>query len=259
MPVDICLLGPLEVRHAGSVISLGAPKERVLLVLLALNTGRVVAIDELVDVLWSEDPPESAAASVRVLVSRLRKTFAAAGCAEVIRTQSPGYVLDADLVVVDADRFEKLAGQGRAQLAAGAVMDALATLEQALALWHGERLAESGSERLMGEAARLAERRLATLEARIDAQLADGRHTELVAELENLCRRHPLRERLWSQRMLALYRCGRQADALAAYQELRTTLADELGLDPSSELRKLGARDPGARALARCGHVRRDG
>ena len=239
MRVDICLLGPLEVWHAGSVISLGAPKERVLLVLLALNTGRVVAIDELVDVLWGEDPPESAAASVRVLVSRLRKTFAAAGCAEVIRTQSPGYVLVADLAVVDADRFEELAGQGRAQLAAGAAVDASATLEQALALWHGERLAESGTERLMGEAARLAERRLATLEARIDAQLADGRHAELVAELENLCSRHPLRERLWSQRMLALYRCGRQADALAAYQELRTILADELGLDPNAEMRHL--------------------
>jgi DNA-binding SARP family transcriptional activator len=239
MRVDIRLLGPLEVRHAGSVVSLSAPKERVLLVLLALNLGRVVAIEELVDVLWGEDPPESAAPSVRVLISRLRKTLAAAGCPDVIHTRSPGYVLADDRVFVDVNRFENLVGQGRSQLAAGAARDASETLEQALGLWHGERLAESATEGLMGEAARLAERRLATLEARIDAQLADGRHAELVAELENLCRRHPLRERFWAQRMLALYRCGRQADALTAYHQLRTTLADDLGLDPSAELRHL--------------------
>ena len=108
-------------------------------------------------------------------------------------------------------------------------------------MWRGDRLAEGDNPRLAGEAARLTEARLATLQARIDAELACGRHAELVGELEELCHDHRLREPLWAQRMLALYRCGRQADALAVYQQLRTILADELGLDPSGELRKLEA------------------
>jgi DNA-binding SARP family transcriptional activator len=229
-------------------VPIGAAKERLILVLLALNVGRVVPIDRLVDVVWGEDPPESASVSLRVLVSRLRKTLAAAGCPDVIRTQSPGYLLAADVVELDVDRFESLAIQGRGQLAGTAAAEASVTLRQAFALWRGDRLAESSELRLIGEAARLAEARLAVLEARIDADMTCGRHAELVPELQQLCRAHPLRERLWAQRMLALYRCGRQADALAAYQELRTTLADELGLDPGGELRALErailAQDP---------------
>jgi len=237
--VAVRLLGPLEVQCAGLPVAISAAKERLVLVLLALNAGRVVPVERLVDTVWGEDPPESATLTVRVLVSRLRKTLGAAGYPEVIRTRSPGYVLAADMVDVDVHRFQALAADGSARLAAGSADTAAAALRAALEVWHGDQLAESDGTRLAGEAARLTEARLAVLEARIDADLACGRHTELVSELEELCRRHRLRERLWSQRMLALYRCGRQADALAAYQQLHTTLADELGLDPSDQLRRL--------------------
>ncbi|MGR6966289.1 FxSxx-COOH system tetratricopeptide repeat protein [Geodermatophilus sp. URMC 61] len=242
------LLGPLEVACGDRPVRIGAAKERLLLVLLALNAGRVVTAERLVDALWGEEPPESAGVSLRVLMSRLRKSLAAAGCDAAIRARPPGYVLAGEGVDVDVDRFQALAARGSAQLSAGSARAAAATLRAALALWRGDRLAESSETRLGGEAARLAEARLAAVEARVEADLACGRHAELVGELEELCRAHPLRERLWAQRMLALYRCGRQADALAAGQQLRTILAEELGLDPGSELRRLEtailAQDP---------------
>ncbi|HEX2160013.1 MAG TPA: BTAD domain-containing putative transcriptional regulator, partial [Actinomycetes bacterium] len=233
------LLGPLEVACGNRPVRIGAAKERLILVLLALNAGRVVSAERLIDALWGEDPPESAGVSLRVLISRLRKGLAAVGCDAAIHARPPGYVLAGDEVDVDVDRFEALAARGSAQLSAGSVRAAAAALRAALALWRGERLAESSETRLGGEAARLAEARLTAVQARIDADLACGRHAELIGELEQLCRVHRLRERLWAQRMLALYRCGRQADALAAGQQLRTLLADELGLDPGSELRRL--------------------
>ncbi len=210
------LLGPLEVECGDRPVPIGAAKERLLLVLLALNAGRVVTAERLVDALWGEEPPESAGVSLRVLVSRLRKGLAAAGCDDMIQARTPGYVLAGDDVDVDVDRFEALAARGNRQLSAGSVRAAAATLRAALALWRGDRLAESSETRLGGEAARLAEARLATVEARIDADLACGRHAELIGELEELCQIYRLRERLWAQRMLALYRCGRQADALDA-------------------------------------------
>ncbi len=228
---------------------IGAAKERLILVLLALNSRRVVSAERLVDALWGEDPPESAGVSLRVLISRLRKGLAAAGCDAVIHARPPGYALAGHEVDVDVDRFQALTARGSTQLAAGSARAAAATLRAALALWRGDRLAESSETRLAGEAARLAEARLAAVEARVEADLACGRHAELVGELEELCRTHRLRERLWAQRMLALYRCGRQADALAAGQRLRTILAEELGLDPGGELRRLEtailAQDPG--------------
>ncbi|MGR7026194.1 FxSxx-COOH system tetratricopeptide repeat protein [Geodermatophilus sp. URMC 62] len=248
MGLVIRLLGPLQVECGGREVWIGAAKERLILVLLALNGQRVVSTERLIDVLWGEDPPESAGASLRVLISRLRKGLAAAGCDDMIATRTPGYVLVSDNVDVDVDRFEALAARGNRQLSAGSVRAAAATLRAALAQWRGDRLAESSETRLGGEAARLAEARLAVVEARVDADLACGRHGELVGELEELCRAHRLRERLWAQWMLALYRCGRQADALAAGQQLRTVLAEELGLDPGSQLRQLEtailAQDP---------------
>src|SRR4051812_29307645 len=241
MRLVVRLLGPLEVECADGPVRIGAAKERLLLVLLALNAGRVVAAERLVDALWGEEPPESAGVSLRVLISRLRKSLAAAGRDDAIHARPPGYVLAGDEVDADVDRFQALVARGTAQLAAGSARAAAATLRTAVALWRGDRLAESSETRLGGEAARLAEARLATVEARVDADLACGRHVELVGELEELCRAHRLRERLWAQRMLALYRCGRQADALAAAQRLRTLLGEELGLDPGSELRRLEA------------------
>jgi DNA-binding SARP family transcriptional activator len=241
MPVAVRLLGPLELRCGDRPVLIGAAKERLILVLLALNKEQVVSAERLVDALWDADPPPSAGASLRVLISRLRKTLAAAGCGDVIRARAPGYVLVGEELDVDVHRFESLTAQGARQLEAGSSHEAAATLRAALALWHGDRLAESSETRLGGEAARLGEARLAAVQARIDADLACGRHAELIGELHQLCREHPLRERLWAQHMLALYRCGRQADALAVAQQLRTTLADELGLDPNSELRRLEA------------------
>jgi DNA-binding SARP family transcriptional activator len=229
------------VECAGRVVPIGAAKERLIVVLLALNIGRVVPIDRLVDATWADEPPKSANTTVRVLVSRLRKTLAAAGCREVIDTRPPGYLMAADSVDVDVQRFQALADRGRARLAAGSAPEAAAILRAALDIWRGDRLAEADNPRLAGEAARLAEARLSTLQARVDADLACGRHLDLIGELDELCHNHRLREPLWAQRMLALYRCGRQADALAAYQQLRITLADELGLDPGSDVRKLQA------------------
>ncbi|MGY1672958.1 FxSxx-COOH system tetratricopeptide repeat protein [Geodermatophilus sp. SYSU D00710] len=239
MRLVVRLLGPLEVECGDRPVRIGAAKERLILVLLALDAGRVVAAERLIDALWGEDPPESAGVSLRVLISRLRKGLAAAGCDHAILARSPGYVLAGDEVDVDVDRFAALAARGSAQLAAGSARAAAAALRAALALWRGDRLAEASETRLVGEAARLAEARLAAVEARVEADLACGRHAELVGELEQLCRANRLRERLWAQRMLALYRCGRQADALAAGQQLRMILAEELGLDPGSELRRL--------------------
>src|SRR3954470_22166249 len=250
MQLVVRLLGPLEVDCGDRQVRIGAAKERLILVVLALNAQRVVSTERLVDALWGEDPPESAGGSLRVLMSRLRKSLAVAGCDAAIHARSPGYVLAGDDVDVDVDvdRFQALAARGSAQLAAGSTRAAAATLRAALGLWRGDRLAESSETRLAGEAARLAEARLAAGEARIDADLACGRHAELIGELEQLCHTHRLRERLWAQRMLALYRCDRQGDALPAAQQLRTILADELGLDPGSELRRLEtailAQDP---------------
>src|SRR4051794_6342553 len=248
MRLVVRLLGPLEVECGDRQVRIGAAKERLVLVVLALNAQRVVSTERLIDALWGENPPASAGASLRVLISRLRKSLAAAGCAEVIHARPPGYLLAGGEVDVDVDRFQALAARGAAQLEAGSTRAAAATLRAALALWRGDQLAESSETRLAGEAARLAEARLAVVEARVDADLACGRHTELVGELEQLCGAHRLRERLWAQRMLALYRCGRQADALAAGQQLRTILAEELGLDPGNQLRRLQtailAQDP---------------
>jgi DNA-binding SARP family transcriptional activator len=225
-------------------------KERALVVLLALRAGRVVPAGRLIEWLWDGQPPASAEAALRVLVSRVRKALARVGAGEVIRTQTPGYLLMVD--EVDAPLFEQLAAQARSELAAGQPQTAAATLAEALALWRGERLAEAGCEQLGAESTRWEEARLAAVEARIEADLACGRHAELVGELELLCYAHPLSERLWAHRITALYRCGRQADALAAYQQLRRVLADELGIDPSPPLRGLeaGGSCPGPGASA---------
>jgi DNA-binding SARP family transcriptional activator len=237
MPVVIRVLGPLEVVCGGSPVVIQGGKERALLVGLALRNGRCVSAGRLMEALWDGEPPPSAEASLRVLVSRLRKLLAAAGAPHVIGTCSPGYLLAAD--EVDASRFAALLARGRAELAAGRSQDAATTLAAALALWRGERLAEARSEHLQAEADRLDEARVAAFEARIDADLACGRHADVLGELATLCRRHRLREGLWAQWITALYRCDRQADALAAYQDLRRNLAEELGIDPSAALRRL--------------------
>ena len=230
------LLGPLLVSRDGAPLPLGGPKLRTLLAILLLEANKVVSADHLVDSLWGENPPETARNTLQVYVSQLRKLLSPG----TLETAPPGYRLVVDPEAVDLLRFERLAVRGRTALAAGDAATAAEELAAALALWRGPPLADLAWEEFaQAEVLRLEELHLATLEDRIDADLALGRHAALVAELERLVAEHPFRERLRAQLMLALYRAGRQADALAVYQRTRRTLVDELGIEPGETLQKL--------------------
>src|SRR5688572_5780314 len=231
--LDVRLLGPIEAERDGLSLALGGPKPRALLAVLALEPGRVVSVDRLVEALWPGDPPETATHAVQVYVSQLRKALG-----PVLTTRAPGYELELDPDRVDVHRFVRLAQDGRAALEAGDPASAEGALRDALALWRGPALADFLYEPFaQTEIARLEELRTVALEERIEADLALGRHAELVSELEALVAAQPLRERPRTQLMLALYRSGRQADALAAYRTARETLVVELGIDPGPELR----------------------
>ena len=220
--MEFRILGPLEVVADGVTLDVGGPKQRAVLAMLVLEANRVVSSDRLIDALWDEKPPEQALKTLQVYVSKLRKVVGK----EVLQTRAPGYVLRVEPDQVDAARFEELQQRGDPH--------------DALALWRGPPLADFAYQRFaQGEIERLEELRLACLEDRIERDLAEGRHAELVAELEGLVREHPLRERLRAQLMLALYRSGRQAEALEAYQAARRTLVDELGIEPGRSLREL--------------------
>ena len=236
--LELRVLGPLEARNGEAGIALGGKKLRALLAVLALEPGRVVSVDRLIECLWPGDPPETAAHAVQVYVSQLRKALGS----ETLLTRTPGYVLEVDQEHIDFHRFVRLADEGRMALEGGNPATAEAALREALALWRGPALADFAYEPFaQTDIARLEELRLATVEERVDADLALGRDAELVSELEALVAAQPLRERPRAQLMLALYRSGRQADALAAYRAARVTLADELGLDPGPELKELEA------------------
>jgi class 3 adenylate cyclase len=242
--IEVGILGPLEVRNGREVIDVGAGRPRALLALLAIHAKEVVPAERLVDALWGERPPDGATHTLVVHVSALRRALephrAPRDKGTLLRTQAPGYVLDLPPEAVDAVHFERLAAQGRAALDAGDAEAAASLLGQALALWRGPALLDFCYEDFARtEAARLDEARLAAVEARLDAELALGHHAQIVGELEALTAANPLREAFWSRRMLALYRCGRQAEALRAYQELRHILGEELGLEPSHTLQAL--------------------
>jgi DNA-binding SARP family transcriptional activator len=229
---EVRLLGPLEVGVSGGRLELRRQKQRALLALLALRAGEVVSTDRLVEELWSGDPPKAAVGSLQNLVSELRKALGA----EVLVTRSPGYVLAVERDQVDAHRFERIAREARDGPAASRV----ARLREALALWRGPPLADLAFESFaQAEIARLEELRASTREELFEAELELGHHGRLVAELEAFVSGHPLRERPRGQLMLALYRSGRQADALEAYRQARETLVDELGIEPSTELQRL--------------------
>jgi len=218
-------------------VAVPGSRERAVLVLLLASANRVVPAERLVEDLWAGRPPEGAAGALRVFISRLRRALRDAGGEMVLLTKAPGYVIEIDDRALDTARFEILVAQARRLVARDDHEAAATALHQALALWRGAALTDAADAPLaQAEAARLEEERLAALEACVEADLACGRHVELVPELNGLTRMHPLRERLWGQRMVALYRCGRQADALRAYQDLRQLLADELGLEPSPAL-----------------------
>ena len=234
--MEFRILGPLEVWDDGCRLPLGGAKQRALLAALLLHGNEVVPADRLIDDLWGEDSSESATTSLRVNVSRLRKALPH----DVIETRSPGYAIRLERDQLDLHRFERLVDEGRRSLAEGRPADAADRLREALALWRGPSLADVAYESFaQAPIARLEEIRLAALELRIDADLVLGRDRELVGELEALVAEHPLRERLRGHLMLALYRSGRQAEALSAYQEARRVLVGKLGIDPSPALQEL--------------------
>jgi peptide/nickel transport system substrate-binding protein len=234
--VDFAVLGALAVQRDGEDLPLGGPKQRALLAILLLNANTAVSRDRLIDGIWGERPPPTAAHTLDNYISRLRKTL---GEGRVSR-RAPGYVLRVMPDELDLDRFARLLALGREQLAAGDAGQAARDFRAALAVWRGPALADLRLEPFAGaEADGLEELRLQALEYRIEADLALGAGSELIPELETLVREHPFRERPLGLLMLALYRAGRQAEALAAYQAGRRRLAEELGLEPGPELREL--------------------
>jgi DNA-binding SARP family transcriptional activator/DNA-binding beta-propeller fold protein YncE len=226
------LLGPLEVESDGALLPIGSRQPRALLAVLLLDANRVVSRDRLVDAVWGERPPERASNALQVYVSQLRKVLGR----DRIATQPSGYLIRASEGELDVDRFEQLVAESRGAEPAAAAR----SLREALALWRGPPLADLEDVPFVEAARRrLQELRLAALEQRVDADLELGRQAELVPELESVVHEHPLRERPRGQLMLALYRCGRQADALESYHEGRRLLDAELGLQPSEDLRRL--------------------
>jgi len=230
------VLGPVEAVVDGNAVPLPAAKPRALLAVLLLSRNRVVPVHELVAELWSDEPPETATKALQVYVSQLRKAIGA----DRVVTRAPGYSLHVGEGELDLDRFERLAREGREQLAAGDAEAAAGTLQEALALWRGPAFAEFTAEPFARDAgARLDDERLAALEDRIDADLELGRDDAVVGELEELVARNPYRERPRGQLMVALYRSGRQADALDLFRRTRATFVDELGIEPGPELQEL--------------------
>ena len=221
-------------RTESGLLATGGQKQRALLALLLIHAGETLSIDRIVDELWGESPPRTATTSLQNLVSQLRKSLGT----DLLVTKQPGYVLRVEPSQVDFLRFEQLVAQARRS----SPEDRARLLHEALALWRGPPLADFAYEPFAeGEIQRLEELRLEALEQRIDADLVAGAGAELVAELESLVARYPLRERLRGHFMLALYRSGRQAEALNAYHQGRAALVDELGIEPSRELQRLYA------------------
>jgi DNA-binding SARP family transcriptional activator len=229
---DFRILGPLEVSDEAGPLLLGGQKQRAVLAVLLLEPGRVVSVDRLIDALWGENPPRTATTSLQNFISQLRKTLGP----EVLETKPPGYRLRIRPGELDLDRFRVLVESARA----AEPLERAEKLRHALALWRGPALADFTFEAFaQPHIAHLEELRLGTLEERVQADLDSGAHAELIGELEVLVDEFPLRERLRGQYMLALYRAGRQAEALQAYQEGRRILVDQLGIEPSRELQQL--------------------
>jgi DNA-binding SARP family transcriptional activator len=235
--VQFRILGPLKIEAAAGEIQLGGAKQRALLALLLLHANEFVPAARLIDLLWSESPPADSSKALQIHVSRLRRAL---GDADVLQTRPGGYLFVLDDASFDLARFEELAAEGRRLLAQDDAAAARRSLGEALELWRGTPLADVAGEPFAQlEIARLEERRLSAIEDRVEADLLLGAHAQLVGDLEALVARHPLRERLRSQLMLTLYRCGRQAEALEAYRNARTMLVGELGIEPGKALHDL--------------------
>jgi DNA-binding SARP family transcriptional activator len=244
--VELRILGPFQAfDDSGREVALPTGRERALLAALVLRRGEVVSVDSLVEALWGDTAPSTAVKAVQGYVSHLRRVLGSDGA---LITQAPGYALRVPAEAVDAHRFETLAAEAWRTLQDDAEA-ALATFARALAFWRGPALVEFAfADFAQREIRRLEELRLETVEGRFEAMLQLGRHGAVVAELETRVAEHPLRERLRGQLMLALYRSGRQAEALEVYRDVRRLMADELGLEPGGELQRLErailAQDP---------------
>ena len=226
----------LESRESRPAVGAALPGT-ALLALLLTAPGRVVSVSEIVSGLWGEQAPPRADKTVQTYVSRLRRALGVAGAAPVVVTRAPGYLIAVAPEAVDAVRFSELVASARRLRSAGQAVQSAAALREALALWRGEAFAEFAAPFAERERARLGELRLLAVEERIAVDLSLGGGAELVGELEDLIAQHPLRERLWEHLIVALYRAGQQADALAAYQRVRVRLVEELGIEPGQRLR----------------------
>ena len=236
MRVDYRLLGPLEALVDGRAAELGPPRHRCVLVLLLTQPNTVVPVHHIVDELWGDDPPASAVNLVQGAVSQLRKVLGK----DTIATRGSGYALRVEPDALDLQRFERLAQAGSMALDDDRPEEALAELSEALSLWRGPALADLADEALvLSVASRLEELRLLARERRLEAELALGRHADVLADIRALVAEHPLRERVHGLLMVALYRCGRQADALEAYRVARAALVEELGISPGPALQEL--------------------
>ena len=238
MNVEFRILGPLEAGVDGGVVQLGGPRQRAVLAILLAQANEVVPVERLIDGVWDEEPPDTAANLLQGYVSQLRKLLGK----ETIHTRGRGYVAVVPDGALDLHRFERHAAAAMTERAEGRPDEAAAEMGHALALWRGPALSDLAElPAIRPIAARLDDLRLTALERRLELDLDGGRHAEAAAELEVLVADHPLRERLRALRMLALYRCGRQADALEAFREARATLVEELGIEPGAELKELEA------------------
>jgi DNA-binding SARP family transcriptional activator/tetratricopeptide (TPR) repeat protein len=236
--LQIRVLGPLEIAWGGRVVDLGGVKARALIARLLIDRSLIVSVDRLVDSLWGDNDGEGAEIALRSTISRLRKRLRDAGAPEdLIVTRAPGYALEVASETTDVFVFEQMVADGRRMLSRRRPSESRRLLNAAQELWRGSAYSEVRDEPFArAEARRLEELLLAAVETRLDAEITLGRHESVIGELETLTGEHPMRERLWSQRMLALYRSGRQAEALRVFQDLRSTLVTELGIEPGQDV-----------------------
>ncbi|SDI16684.1 DNA-binding transcriptional activator of the SARP family [Sinosporangium album] len=232
--LNINILGSVAIQHGEHAISVSPPKARALLVILAIRSHEVISRDELIDAIWGHRPPSAARSNVHTYVTALRRLLTG----DLLVTTPPGYLLRLGREQLDSRRFEATLAQARGRRTAGEHEPALRLYDAALALWRGASILGTPGPFAEAARARLDELRLITLEERVHVMLELGRHTEVLSDVAALARHHPLNERLRGLHMLALYRNGRQADAFHVFEDTRRALAEELGVEPSRELRR---------------------
>lgn len=239
LDAEFHLLGPMEIRANGQLVSVNGSRQRIVLAMLLLNAGRVIPTERLSTAVWDDDPPPTARTQIQISISKLRTLLAAVGLADVIVTHESGYFIQIPDDVVDIARFQRLVAAGRDAARRRDTTTAVTAFRKALDLWRGDAFTGLRSRLLKSVALQLEEERLAAIQERLDLELASGHHHEVIGEVRGLIASHPLREKLYQQLMLALYRDGRQAEALEVYREARRILTEEHGLDPSEELQAL--------------------